>query len=219
MMADSFTNRPRLTKGALVDSTVLAVPPLVVPFQFNPEQMTRQRGVTIQEPPSRRGRGESQPADESLGEAQTVLVDSETISLEVRLDATDALEAGDPVAAEFGVLPALSALELMITPRAETFFGELLGVFSDVGFGDRTSTPVLIFVWGRRVDAVRLTSMTINEVAYRPNLAPSRVTVNLSMQVLTGQNAFHSFMQTQRRVLAAVNLREAPDLIHSLPFL
>jgi hypothetical protein len=217
MMADSFTNRPRLTKGALVDSNVLAVPPLVVPFQFNPEQMTRRRGARIQQPPSRRGREEFQPDDESLGEAQTILAGPETISMDVRLDATDALEAGDPIAAEFGVLPALSALELMITPRAETFLGGLLGLSADLGFGDRASTPVLIFVWGKRVNAVRLTELTIAEVEYRPNLAPSRVTASLGLQVLPGPNVFHRFVQAERELLAALNLRDAPDLIRSLP--
>ncbi|MDY7088326.1 MAG: hypothetical protein SYR96_24865 [Actinomycetota bacterium] len=216
-MAGSFLNRPRLTKGALVDSSVLAVPPLVVPFQFNPEQVTRQRGAQITSPPSRRGREEALPAGDGPGAAQSVTVVAESISLQVRLDATDALEEGDPVAAEFGVLPALSALELMITPRAETFLGGLLGLSADLGFGDRTSTPVLIFVWGRRVNAVRLTSLSVNEVAYRPNLAPSRVTASLSLQVLPGPNAFHRFVQAERELLAALNLRDAPNLLDSLP--
>ena len=95
--------------------------------------------------------------------------------MDIRLDAADAMEAGDPIAGEFGVLPALSVLEMMITPRSESFFGGLLGLSANFGFGDRQSTPVLIFVWGRqRLYAVRLTDLNIEEVEYHPNLNPTR---------------------------------------------
>ena len=134
-----LSSQPRLLKGAFVDSNVLAFPPLIVPFQFNPEQIRRRRSARIATPPSRRGREERQPLDEGLGEAQTTTTPPETMSIDVRLDATDALEEGDPIAAEFGVLPTLSALELMILPRSESFFGGLLGLSADLGFGDRSS--------------------------------------------------------------------------------
>ena len=42
-MPTGLANQPRLLKGALVDANVLALPPLVVPFQFNPESITRRR--------------------------------------------------------------------------------------------------------------------------------------------------------------------------------
>ena len=211
-MAGSFPNSPRLTKGALVDTNIVSVPPLVVPFQFNPEQVTRRRSASIQESPARVGRERFRPLHESFGETQTVVTGPETISLEVRLDATDRLERGDGLAAQYGVLPALSALELMITPRAETFFGGLLELSLDHGLGDRSNPPVLVFVWGSRVDAVRITDMTITEVEYRPNLAPSRVTVGLDLHVLSGPNPFSQFMEIQRELLATLNLRDAPEL-------
>jgi hypothetical protein len=59
--------------------------------------------------------------------------------------------------------------------------------------------------------------MTITEVAYRPNLAPSRVTVSLNLQVLSGPNVFHRVVQAERELLATLNLRGAPDLLRSLP--
>jgi hypothetical protein len=212
-----LSRQPRLLKGALVDSNVLAVPPLVVPFQFNPERLTRRRSVRLQAPASRRGREEEAPADESLGDAQTTQTAPETISLDVRLDATDALEAGDPVAEEFGVLPALSSLELMITPRSDTLLSGRLGLSTDFGFGDRRSIPALLFVWGRyRVIPVRLTDLTIQEVEYTANLSPSRVIVSVSLQVLGGTGAFQRFVQAEREALAALNARSAPDLTRSI---
>jgi hypothetical protein len=216
-MAGGFSNQPKLLKGAFVDSNLLAFPPLIVPFQFNPDRLTRRRSTRIQSPRSRRGLEEDLPEEEALGEAQTTLTEPETITMDIRLDAADAMEAGDPVAGEFGVLPALSALEMMITPRSESFFGGLLGLSTGFGFGDRQSTPVLIFVWGRqRLYPVRLTDLNIEEVEYLPNLNPTRVIAGVSLQVIGGNNPFYRFTQAQRELLAGVNLVNARDLTRTL---
>lgn len=217
-MASGLSNQPRLLRGAFVDSNLLAFPPLVVPFQFNPEQITRRRSAAIEVPPSRRGREETTtPECDGLGESQTTTTEPETISMDIRLDATDDLEAGDPIAAEFGVLPALSALELMITPRAESLFAGLLGLSLNFGFGDRSSIPVLIFVWGRqRVYPVRLTELNIQEVEYNPNLTPTRVIVGVSARVLAGVNPFYLFTEAQRELLAGLNLSRSPDILRSV---
>lgn len=216
-MTTGLSNQPKLLKGAFVDSNLLAFPPLIVPFQFNPEKLSRRKTANIQTPRSRRGTEERTPEDQSLGEAQSTFTNPETISMDIRLDATDALEKGDLIAGEFGVLPALSALEMMITPRSESFFGGLLGLSANFGFGDRTSTPVLIFVWGRqRIYPVRLTSLDIQEIEYNPNLNPTRVTVATSLQVIGGNNPFYLFTQAQREILAGLNLLNAPDLAHSI---
>jgi hypothetical protein len=215
-VASGLSNQPRLLKGAFVDSYLLAAPPLIVPFQFNPEQITRRRSVTVQEAPSRKGREDTTtPVKENPGCSQVITTEPETISMDIRLDATDGLEAGDPLAAEFGVLPALSALELMITPRAESLFAGVLGLSVNFGFGARTSTPVLIFVWGRqRVYPVRLTELSIQEVEYNPNLSPTRVIVGVSARVLAG-NAVYRITQAHRELLAALNLLSSPDLVRS----
>ncbi|MFI9561185.1 hypothetical protein [Nonomuraea endophytica] len=216
MVAGGLSNQPRLLKGALVDTESFASPPLIVPFQFNPESLTRRKSVSIPAPPSRRGREESTPEDQSLEVQNTVTV-PETILMQIRLDATDALERGDSVAAQFGVLPALSSLELMITPRSETPLGGLAELVSDFGFGDRRATPVLIFVWGRqRLFPVRLTQMDIEEVEYNANLSPSRVIVGVALQVLGGGNRFQRFMLAQRTRLAGLNARSAADLGQSI---
>jgi len=216
-MPTGLSNQARLVKGAFVDSNLLAFPPLIVPFQFNPDRLTRRKTVRVETPRSRRGQEESTPTGESLGEAQTTATNPETISMDIRLDATDALESGDPIAGEFGVLPALSALEMMITPRSESIFGGLLGLSANFGFGDRRRTPVLIFVWGRqRIFPVRLTDLNIQEVEYHPNLNPTRVIAGVSLQVLGGTNPFSVFTQVQRELLAGLNLLNAADLARSV---
>jgi hypothetical protein len=137
MNGNGLSNQPKLLRGAFVDSNLIAFPPLVVPFQFNPETITRRLTTNVVAPPSRRGKEEEAPAGEQMGEAQTVRAMPETASMDIRLDATDALDQGDPIAGKFGVLPALSALEMMVTPRSDSVFGGLLGLSADFGFGDR----------------------------------------------------------------------------------
>jgi hypothetical protein len=210
-------NQPRLLKGALVDSNIVALPPLVVPFQFNPESIARRRVTEVQTPPTRRGLDESIAASEPLEELQSTVTAPETISMDIRLDATDALERGDPVAGELGVLPVLSTLELMSTPRSETVLGGLLGLSVEFGFGDRRATPALLFVWGRqRVYLVRLTGLDIQEVEYNPQLNPTRAIVGVTLEVISGANPFHTYTQTLRELHATINARNAPGASRSI---
>jgi len=216
-MASGYSNQPKLLKGALIDSNLLAFPPLIVPFQFNPETIQRRRSATVRDPAAQQGREQQTKSSESLGASQTTMAPPETLTMDIRLDATDALESGDPIAGEFGVLPALSALELMIIPRAQSLFAGLLGLSANFGFGSRQQTPVLIFVWGRqRIYPVRLTDLSINEQEYNPNLNPTRVTATVSMVVLEDTNPFFLFTEAQRELLAALNLTAAPNLARSI---
>ena len=216
-MPTGLANQPRLLKGALVDANVLALPPLVVPFQFNPESITRRRSSDLRTPDTKRGRDELLTGSESVDELQTTFTSPESISMDVRLDATDAMEKGDPVAGELGVLPALSTLELMITPRSETILAGLLGLSIDFGFGGRPSTPALLFVWGRhRVYLVRLTELDIQEVEYNPQLNPTRAIVGVALEVIGGGNPFHTYTQALREVHAGLHARSLPEAARSI---
>jgi hypothetical protein len=216
-MASGLSNQPKLLKGAFVDSNLLSLPPLIVPFQFNPDTITRQRQVMLQMPASGAGRDRQLPDDQAMGESQTTIPMPEAISFDLRLDATDKLADGDPIAGEFGVLPALSALELMATPRSHTIFAGLLGLSANFGFGDRQSTPVVIFVWGRqRFYPVRITSLQIRETDSNPNLNPTRVVVGVSLQAVPGPNPFNVVTALQREVLAALNLQDVGNLARSI---
>ena len=46
-----FTNKPKILRGAFVEYG-LSIPPLFVVFQFNPVQLTRNRGLTYAAPSS-----------------------------------------------------------------------------------------------------------------------------------------------------------------------
>lgn len=198
-MINGLSNQPKLSKGALVDIDPQIVPPLLVQFQFNPETLQRRRSISLRDPAARQGHEGRSPADQSLGEAQSTLSDPETITMDIRLDATDRLEQGDLATQRFGVLPELSALELMATPRPSSPFTAQLGLSVDLGFSGQEATPVLVFVWGRyRVYAVRLTELSINETEHGPDLNPIRVIASVTLQVLEGANPFTRFAAAQR---------------------
>jgi hypothetical protein len=215
-MPNGLTNQPRLTRGALVDIDLTVVPPLFVPFQFNPETVQRRRSVSVRDTAALQGHAQTAPPGQTLGESQSTTTDAETISFDIRLDATERLGEGDPLTGRFGVLPELSALEMMSTPRASTPFAAQLGLSGDFGFGGRETTPVVVFVWGRfRVYPVRLTELSINETEYDPALNPTRVIASVTLQVLEGGNVYSRFT-TARRVAALTSLVSGRTSIRSL---
>lgn len=198
-MASGLTNQPKLSKGALVDIDPRVAPPLIVQFQFNPETLQRRRSIALREPAPRVDHQDQAPADQSIGQAQATLATPETISLDIRLDATDRLEQGDPATRRYGVLPELSALELMAMPRAASPLASLLGLSAEFGFGGQEATPVLVFVWGRsRAYAVRLTELAINETEFSAALDPTRVIASVTLQVLEAGNVYSRFVAAQR---------------------
>jgi len=102
----TFPGSPRLLKGALV---TLALPnplPSVIPFQYNPETLSRSLEIQA-------GSGEGDRSEVLRLKGAPV----ETIKLDVELDATDQLEHADPTAVSMGVHPQLAALELLVYPQ------------------------------------------------------------------------------------------------------
>jgi hypothetical protein len=200
-MPSGLSNQPKLSKGALVDIDPMVVPPLLVQFQFNPETIQRRRNISLRDPSPLQGHEDQAKAGQTLGEAQATLTSPETISMDIRLDATDRLEQADPATLRLGVLPELSALELMATPRPPSPFFAQLGIADDFGFSGQEATPVLVFVWGRyRVFAVRITELSINETEHSPDLNPTRVIASMSLQVLEGANEYTRFAAAQRAI-------------------
>lgn len=149
-MGDGFRNKPKKLRGAFVEYG-LSLPPLIVPFQFNPEQLTRSRSLNFSgedvEQESAPVPGETEDSlrmrtmqrQQSLREthqnyddlldvrdAQQVSVQEESINFELRLDAADELNDGDLIAGYAGVAPRLATLELMVTPKEDSVLGAAL---------------------------------------------------------------------------------------------
>jgi hypothetical protein len=173
-----FSGSPRVLKGAIIGVDPFNPLASVVVFQYNPETLER----TI------RPRSAAEGSDQ--GDAHRLSgPPEETISLDIELDATDALETAEPLAVANGIAPALASLEMLVYPKAALVIANevlaALGVIEVIP----PQAPLTLFVWGpKRVLPVRLSSLTVTEEAFDQGLNPIRATAKLSLTVLTYQD-------------------------------
>jgi hypothetical protein len=198
------------TKGFLVEYA-LALPPLVLVFDFNPQTVTRNRSVTLTlgSTPATRGGYDFALPTETSRVAQGVAVEPESFDLEILLDATDRMNDDEPVAREFGIQPELDTLRSMVEPKTQGPGG--LQVLASLGLGGQRAfqraecASVLLLVWGTHVLPVFLKGIEVGESSHLPNLTPYRATVKLSLQVIEGNNPFYEVEKLRQVVGAALN--------------
>ena len=99
-------------KGAFIKlgAGLLGALPNIVVFQFNPDRVTRT--PRIPQPPQPSTGAGNRAANQQPGQP------AESMSFSLRIDATDQLAQSNPVAAASGILPTLSALELLMVPAS-----------------------------------------------------------------------------------------------------
>ena len=198
------------TKGFLIEYAV-AVPPLVLVFDFNPQQITRNRSVTITLGSTQATRGGFDFAlpTETPRVSQGVTVEPESFDVEILIDATDRMDKNDAVANRLGIEPELSTLRSMVEPKTQGPGGVQLlaglGLGGSRAFQRNESASVLLFAWGHHVLPVFLKGVDITESAHLPNLAPYRATVKLTLQVIEGRNPFYLVEKVQQVAFAALN--------------
>lgn len=209
MPETGYSRSPKLLKGALIQfSAPMLVPiPNVIVFQYNPETMTRQLTPWS---PAQHQRSynedgtvrEDTISGEQLNQLSQPFDPQETFSLELELDAADALEepASHPIAVVAGVADRISAMELLCYPPGPGALGGLLNVSVNVSIGaggisasigsaadvvPRRDVPIVLFFWGpARIVPVRITSFSVTEQQYSPLLYPVRAKVSLGLRVL-----------------------------------
>jgi len=174
----TFPSSPRLQKGAIVGLDPANPLASIVIFQYNPDTLTRT--LTAQ---TSGGEGDKGEAMRLKGPPQ------ETIKLDVEIDAVDQLEQAKPPATIMGIYPALASLEMLLYPKSSLVIAnevlQQMGIIEVVP----PEAPLTLFVWGiKRVLPVRLTSFSITEEAFDPNLNPIRAKVGLEMRVLNYQD-------------------------------
>src|SRR5215510_463285 len=131
-MPSGFSNQAKILRGAFVEFGV-SLPPLIVVFQFNPLTITRTRTATINQPETP-GKNRANNEDfikqicadkllKDLRNGQILAAKQQTLSFDIRLDATDKLNDGDTITEQFGIAPQLSTLELMMLPKSQSLLG------------------------------------------------------------------------------------------------
>ena len=166
-----------MKKGAIVSFDLFNPLPMVVLFQYNPDTMTR----------SLQGRTTGAEGDPSEAYRLTG-PPVETISMDIELDATDQLEKPEKNknVTSMGILPQLSALEMMLYPKSSLVIANTALTFAGVMEVVPPEGPFTLFIWGaKRVLPVKLTEFRITEEAHDPNLNPIRAKISLGMKVLT----------------------------------
>lgn len=180
-MTGAAPHSPRIVKGGIVvvDPGTLAVG-RVFSLQYNPDSISRQLQV----------HGAGDGGDRGTEPMRLTAAPTETIRVEVELDATDALGATtDPAharAVQEGIRPALAALETLVyPPYAELERGRRLaerGAFEILP----AEAPMTLFVWSSaRIVPVRITELSIVEEAFDVELHPIRAKVSLGMRTLS----------------------------------
>ncbi len=174
----AFPNSPRLLKGGIVllDPNTSAVL-RVIALQYNPDTLSRTLQV--------QGAKEAGDRSEAL---RLTGPPTETIKLDVEIDATDQLEFPDrnPVTAQNGIAPQLAALETILYPSSDTL--QLNNALEQSGTLEiiPAEQPLALFVWSKnRIVPVRLTDFSITEEAFDPDLNPIRAKVSLGLRVLS----------------------------------
>ena len=230
-MADTgLTRSPKVQKGALVQLVEsLNIPlPNIVPFQFNPEMVTR--SMTPFNPLEV---GES---DRGLSAPQAQPFDPEQkISMKIELDATDDLDADNPIAGQFGVRDRVAALEKMLFAESSPL-GEVLEAAAALlgnSVTKRRSVPITFLIFGvGRMVPVRLLNYSIEEKMFLPSLYAVQADVTLEMQVLTPETfqcasgpsveiakTVYELHRKQESALALLHVANTTDeLLALLPF-
>lgn len=196
--------RPKIQKGALVAYSLPELLPTVIVFQYNPESVAR----SMQRSGSEGG---------GRGDAQRVNgPPAETISMTVRLDASDQLEfpGQNPLTVLNGLHPAIAALEGLMHPAYASVIANQAMALAGSAFILGEQSPLAFLVWGeRRVLPVQVTGASFREESFSPKLDPTRVAAELSLRVLTYRDLdvtnpgywvyLASF--TRKEVMAAMN--------------
>ncbi len=231
-MPGGFRNQPKIQRGAFVEYG-LSIPPLAVVFQFNPLELSRSRSQSFSVPSwalneeyhllSLREFHQRFADLTELREAQDVKVEPESLSFDIRLDATDRLNDGDAQTGLFGIAPQLATLELLMEPKSESELGAVVDdVRQQLGRGGKpgftftgtSKPPMVLFIWGfKRVLPVNINSMQITETEFSPLLAPTRATVAVNLTVIEGVNAPYRYSKVMKEVMSAQQLASSRETI------
>lgn len=148
--------------------------------------------------------------------AQAAEFSEESISFDIRLDATDDMNDGNVIASTFGILPQLSTLEMMTLPKSESLIANLLSGFEGgFNFTNKDKPPVVLFIWGyTRILPVNLNRISIRETEFNTILNPTRATVGVDLTVIEGNNYNipYTYSKALKEAMSVLNLANVTDM-------
>lgn len=212
-MPESFPGSPIVEQGALIklSQDVVGNDPKTIFFQFNPEELSRQlkpftaanNGANSNNSGRGRRRGNTPWYEQTLSEP---FDPQETFNLKLEFDDRDAPEE---LTENNGVNERIAALEMLLFPVGDE--QQRSGASAP-----QSRVPIVLFCWGEnRVVPVRLTSFSVKEEEYAPDLRPIRATVEIGMQVVTDKdinNMGNQLTETERIAARAyLHTREQKD--------
>jgi hypothetical protein len=220
-MPSEFPRSPKVLKGALAvyETQSAGTQPKIIAFQYNPDQLSR----TLAARAAPREPGNAGAAREDA--LRVVGPPVENINLSVVLDAVDQPNGVPGLneregAPQNGLHPVLAALELLLyQPEAAAQEAGRAPVY-------RTDLPLTLLVFGKsRVIPVLLTSFSVTEEAFDPNLNPILARVELGMRVLTntelqesgvGSNAYRAYRSQKGNLAGLYRPGEAAGAVRGL---
>jgi len=175
----TFPGSPTTLKGGfiLMDADGKTVLRTVV-FQYNPDTLSR----------TLTPRGAKIDAGDRVEGLRLIGPPTETMKLEIELDATDRLEhpSDNPETVQNGIAPELADLETIITPATD----DLIAANNLAQTGTLEVLPlpsplVLLVLGTNRTLPVRITDCSVVEEAFDLRLNPIRARVSLGIRVLS----------------------------------
>lgn len=208
-----------LSKGTLVEYNT-GEDAIVLPFQYNPENLTRTRGtdVTINAVPGTASTFAFANPEQTPRIMQAAKLQEETLSVELIFAAGDYADREGFNIGATGIQPVLDSLRLLVEPRSQK--KGAMRMMTELGLAgarafDRDLTPsVVLFIWGAEILPVVLKTVSYTVDEFLPSLAPIKCTAQLSMQVIEVHNPF-IFADRLRQHKSAGILKRKPGFSQS----
>ena len=178
-----YSRTPRLTTGAFVQLVQLPAGfiPQVVVFQYNPETLKRSFNIYA-DGANNEAKGLQSPGTQPY-------VPDEAIDFSLILDAADGLAEGRFLETNYGVAAKLSALERLIFASGDVdalAAGQVPGFLRPDPLPFQPRVPTTLLVLGaHRLLPVRITSMSVDEELFAPDMRPLRATVSIRLNIIS----------------------------------
>ncbi|MGZ8281607.1 MAG: hypothetical protein ACXWUN_01500 [Allosphingosinicella sp.] len=224
---------PPLLRGAIVQlmEDLGIVIPNIIPFQYNPEKVTRsfKPWNPFDVDPTKRA---------SPAPMAAPFDPEESYQFTLEFDATNDLEDGNPIALITGVASRIASIQKLVTP-SKGLFGDLIASAKALANkpldqqAERSSIPVALLIFGPgTVLPVRVVSISIEITEFNNLLYPLMANVTLDLRVLTPEafkckttaatgfaRSAYEFTRLQEDALAIANFANALSAAKSmLPF-